>query len=76
MPDIERYDILVIGSGEAGKRLTWTLARSSRVHSARMRPAAECAILNKRCPTSCATTAPRLCCLRIEAVLAKSTIGS
>jgi hypothetical protein len=24
MPDLERYDILVIGSGEAGKHLTWT----------------------------------------------------
>jgi pyruvate/2-oxoglutarate dehydrogenase complex dihydrolipoamide dehydrogenase (E3) component len=28
MPDIERYDILVIGSGESGKHLTWTLAQA------------------------------------------------
>ena len=28
MPDIKRYDILVIGSGEAGKHLTWTLAQA------------------------------------------------
>ena len=28
MPDIERYDMLVIGSGEAGKHLTWTLAQA------------------------------------------------
>ena len=26
MPDIENYDVLVIGSGEAGKYLAWTLA--------------------------------------------------
>ena len=28
MPDIERYDMLVIGSGESGKQLTWTLAQA------------------------------------------------
>src|ERR1700722_20317662 len=28
MPDIERFDILVIGSGEAGKHLTWTMAQA------------------------------------------------
>lgn len=28
MPDVERYEILVIGSGEAGKHLTWTMARA------------------------------------------------
>ena len=28
MPDLERYDMLVIGSGEAGKHLTWTLAQA------------------------------------------------
>jgi pyruvate/2-oxoglutarate dehydrogenase complex dihydrolipoamide dehydrogenase (E3) component len=28
MPDIERYEILVIGSGEAGKHLTWTMAQA------------------------------------------------
>ena len=28
MPDIERYDILVIGSGESGKHLTWNLAQA------------------------------------------------
>jgi pyruvate/2-oxoglutarate dehydrogenase complex dihydrolipoamide dehydrogenase (E3) component len=28
MPDIERYDMLVIGSGEAGKHLTWNLAQA------------------------------------------------
>ena len=26
MPDIDRYDILVLGSGEAGKYLAWTMA--------------------------------------------------
>src|SRR5215475_11481521 len=26
MPEVERYEILVIGSGEAGKHLTWTMA--------------------------------------------------
>jgi len=26
MPEIERFEILVIGSGEAGKHLTWTMA--------------------------------------------------
>jgi hypothetical protein len=25
MPQIVRFDILVIGSGEAGRRLTWTM---------------------------------------------------
>ncbi|HME45993.1 MAG TPA: FAD-dependent oxidoreductase [Syntrophorhabdales bacterium] len=28
MPEIEHYDILVIGSGEAGKYLAWTLAKA------------------------------------------------
>jgi len=28
MADVERYDILVIGSGEAGKQITWTLAEA------------------------------------------------
>jgi len=30
MPDAERYEILVIGSGEAGKYLTWTMAQEGR----------------------------------------------
>jgi choline dehydrogenase-like flavoprotein len=28
MPDIERYKNLVIGSGEAGKFLAWTMAKA------------------------------------------------
>jgi pyruvate/2-oxoglutarate dehydrogenase complex dihydrolipoamide dehydrogenase (E3) component len=28
MPEIERYEILVIGSGEAGKYLAWTMAKA------------------------------------------------
>ena len=28
MPDVERYEILVIGSGEAGKYLAWTMAKA------------------------------------------------
>jgi pyruvate/2-oxoglutarate dehydrogenase complex dihydrolipoamide dehydrogenase (E3) component len=28
MPDIERYEILIIGSGESGKHLTWTTAQA------------------------------------------------
>jgi Pyridine nucleotide-disulphide oxidoreductase len=28
MPDAERYEILVIGSAEAGKHLTWTMAQA------------------------------------------------
>jgi pyruvate/2-oxoglutarate dehydrogenase complex dihydrolipoamide dehydrogenase (E3) component len=28
MPEIERFDSLVIGSGEAGKHLTWTMAQA------------------------------------------------
>jgi pyruvate/2-oxoglutarate dehydrogenase complex dihydrolipoamide dehydrogenase (E3) component len=28
MPEIERYDVLVIGSGEAGKHLTWNMAQA------------------------------------------------
>ena len=28
MPDVERYEFLVIGSGEAGKHLTWNLAQA------------------------------------------------
>lgn len=28
MPEIENYDILVIGSGEAGKYIAWTMARA------------------------------------------------
>jgi len=28
MPEIEKYDILVIGSGEAGKYLAWTMAKA------------------------------------------------
>lgn len=30
MSDIERYDILVLGSGEAGKYIAWTLAKAGR----------------------------------------------
>jgi pyruvate/2-oxoglutarate dehydrogenase complex dihydrolipoamide dehydrogenase (E3) component len=30
VPEIERYDILVIGSGEAGKHLTWNMAQAGR----------------------------------------------
>ena len=30
MSEIEHYEILVIGSGEAGKHLTWNLAQSGR----------------------------------------------
>jgi pyruvate/2-oxoglutarate dehydrogenase complex dihydrolipoamide dehydrogenase (E3) component len=30
MPEIERFEILVIGSGEAGKHLTWNLAQAGR----------------------------------------------
>ncbi|MGA2076852.1 MAG: mercuric reductase [Terriglobia bacterium] len=30
MPDFESYDILVIGSGEAGKHLTWNMAQAGR----------------------------------------------
>ena len=26
MPDVDRYDILIIGSGESGKYLAWTMA--------------------------------------------------
>src|ERR1700692_695154 len=28
MPDVERYELLVIGSGESGKHLTWTMAQA------------------------------------------------
>src|SRR5712691_1157126 len=28
MPEVERFDILVIGSGDAGKHLTWTMAQA------------------------------------------------
>ena len=28
MSDVDHYDVLVIGSGEAGKWITWTLAQS------------------------------------------------
>ena len=28
MPEVERYEILVIGSGEAGKHVTWTFAQA------------------------------------------------
>ena len=28
MPEVETYEILVIGSGEAGKILAWTMAKS------------------------------------------------
>jgi pyruvate/2-oxoglutarate dehydrogenase complex dihydrolipoamide dehydrogenase (E3) component len=28
MPEIERFEVLVIGSGEAGKHLTWTMAQA------------------------------------------------
>jgi len=28
MPEVERFDILVIGSGEAGKHLTWAMAQA------------------------------------------------
>jgi pyruvate/2-oxoglutarate dehydrogenase complex dihydrolipoamide dehydrogenase (E3) component len=28
MPDVERYEILVVGSGEAGKYLAWTMAKA------------------------------------------------
>src|SRR5258708_12852445 len=28
MPDVERYEILILGSGEAGKYLAWTMAKA------------------------------------------------
>jgi pyruvate/2-oxoglutarate dehydrogenase complex dihydrolipoamide dehydrogenase (E3) component len=28
MQDVERYEILVLGSGEAGKYLAWTMAKA------------------------------------------------
>src|SRR5215471_7759488 len=28
MPDAENYDVLIIGSGEAGKYLAWTMAKA------------------------------------------------
>ena len=28
MPEIEHYEILVIGSGEAGKQVTWNMAQA------------------------------------------------
>ena len=28
MPKLEQYDILVLGSGEAGKYLAWTMAKA------------------------------------------------
>jgi len=28
MPDVERHEILVVGSGEAGKYLAWTMAKA------------------------------------------------
>jgi pyruvate/2-oxoglutarate dehydrogenase complex dihydrolipoamide dehydrogenase (E3) component len=31
MPGIERYEILVVGSGEAGKQLTWSLAQAGHL---------------------------------------------
>jgi len=30
MPDIERYETLVLGSAEAGKYLAWTMAKAGR----------------------------------------------
>lgn len=30
MPEVERYDILVLGSGEPGKYIAWTLAKAGR----------------------------------------------
>lgn len=30
MPEVEHYEVLVIGSGEAGKNLTWSLAQAGR----------------------------------------------
>jgi pyruvate/2-oxoglutarate dehydrogenase complex dihydrolipoamide dehydrogenase (E3) component len=29
MQDVERYEILVLGSGEAGKYLAWTMAKAA-----------------------------------------------
>ena len=28
MSDVEKYEILVLGSGEAGKNITWTMAKA------------------------------------------------
>jgi pyruvate/2-oxoglutarate dehydrogenase complex dihydrolipoamide dehydrogenase (E3) component len=28
MPEVERYEILVIGSGESSKHLTWAMAQA------------------------------------------------
>src|SRR5215475_1268803 len=30
MPDIEQFDMLILGSGEAGKYLAWTMAKEGR----------------------------------------------
>ena len=30
MPDIEPFDMLIVGSGEAGKYLAWTMAKEGR----------------------------------------------
>ena len=28
MQDVERYEFLIIGSGKAGKHITWTMAKA------------------------------------------------
>ena len=30
MPEVEQYDVVVLGSGQVGKLLTWDLARSGK----------------------------------------------
>ena len=46
MPEIESYNILVIGSGEAGKYLAWTMAKAGhRTLSSSERLAAPAPIL-------------------------------
>ncbi len=35
MPDTERYEILILGSGESGKHLAWTMAQAGHRHSGR-----------------------------------------
>lgn len=30
MPDKQQFDLLIIGSGEAGKNLAWTMAKAGR----------------------------------------------
>ncbi len=78
MPDTERYEILILGSGESGKHLAWTMAQAGhrttvveRKYIGGSCPNIAClpsknVIRSAKAPLVCAITAPSMAFEQIE----------